>query len=101
MEGLSEKAFWKTTLYAGYLEDNNLSTMQGVAYGNSHEQIEHARRTLPGAREEMFRVREWGEQVSMPRFIRDVIRYTVGKARSGFEGGLLVEDFYPSRWWKR
>jgi len=100
--GNLNKAEWlMTTLYAGYLADNNLSNMLGIAYGNSTSELEYAERTMSGTREELIRVREWGEKVSVPRMTRDVMRYVVSGARSGFEGALLVRDMYPPGWWTR
>lgn len=57
--GNLSKAEWlRTTLYAGYLADNNLSNMLGIAYGNSKSELEYAELTMSGAREELIRVRE-------------------------------------------
>jgi len=95
------KAEWLgTTLYAGYLADNNLSNMLGIAYGASTSELAYAERTMSGAREELFRVREWGEKVTVPRMIRDIESYIVRGARSGFEGAVLVRDMYPHKWWQ-
>eukprot|EP00928_Gymnodinium_smaydae_P017228 TRINITY_DN16588_c0_g1_i6.p1 TRINITY_DN16588_c0_g1~~TRINITY_DN16588_c0_g1_i6.p1 ORF type:complete len:552 (-),score=11.02 TRINITY_DN16588_c0_g1_i6:138-1742(-) len=97
---MSKHEYWMTTLYAGYLDHFNLTVMQGVAYGDSPEEIEFAKSTMHFVRGELTMVKEWGFNFSIPRFVRDVAAYVQGQ-RSGFESGKLVSYYYPPRWWKK
>ena len=79
-------------MFAGYLAHYGLRDLQGVAYG--WEEAEYARATMNNTREEQLRVKAWGLEVSVPRFIRDAKRFATG-VRTGLEGGKLASELYP------
>ena len=94
MRGHSKFEWLNATLFSGYMRDNKLTNLQGVAYGWGD--VEFARKTLGRARAEQYRVKAWGLG-TVARFARDARRWAAGQ-RSGFEGAKNTSDFYPTGW---
>eukprot|EP00277_Geminigera_cryophila_P039295 CAMPEP_0173088726 /NCGR_PEP_ID=MMETSP1102-20130122/25210_1 /TAXON_ID=49646 /ORGANISM="Geminigera sp., Strain Caron Lab Isolate" /LENGTH=98 /DNA_ID=CAMNT_0013971893 /DNA_START=1004 /DNA_END=1300 /DNA_ORIENTATION=+ len=94
---MTKESYLKTTLYGGYMEYSNISTIQGMAYG--WKDVGFARASMMNTRNEHIKVKEWGNNITLERMVRDAKLYAAG-ARSGFEGAKLVRDFYPDQWWK-
>lgn len=47
----------------------------------------------------LFKVRQWGKEVTVPRLLRDCYRYGIGE-RKNFEGALLVRQAYNTSYWE-
>jgi hypothetical protein len=94
LEGKS-KYEWLTSTFVGpYLKASNKTNLPGIAYGWTSSEIDYARRTMHQLRPFMIEVKRWGEEITVPRFVRDCYRHSHG-ARSNFESALLVRDAYP------
>eukprot|EP00526_Cylindrotheca_closterium_P010420 CAMPEP_0113617386 /NCGR_PEP_ID=MMETSP0017_2-20120614/8753_1 /TAXON_ID=2856 /ORGANISM="Cylindrotheca closterium" /LENGTH=380 /DNA_ID=CAMNT_0000526779 /DNA_START=132 /DNA_END=1274 /DNA_ORIENTATION=+ /assembly_acc=CAM_ASM_000147 len=91
---------WIMSLWCGpYVKQMGLDNIPGVAYGWDQKEIEHARKTMHELRPFLFRVKEWGADVTVLRFTRDCYRYRHGQ-RENFEGALLRDVAYPKHTWK-
>ena len=85
-----------STAFGPYIrETGRYDLMNSVAYGNSSEELDLARKSLLVSRQEFFKVKEWGRS-TVQRFIDDV---KVNVTRNGqYRGRLLVKDYYPTGW---
>lgn len=87
------KRKWAEGSYVGEYVRANGGLVPGVAYGIDDSELEFAERTMPDLREYMFKVKAWG-QSTVPRFLRDGYRYSLGE-RKNFEGAMFVKDAFP------
>ena len=93
IEGVDKLDWLLSTFHGAYLQHDDSEYLPGIAYGWTQDEIDYARSTMADLQEEMDKVKKWGEQVTVPRFIRDCYRYSLGQ-RSNFEAGKLVPEYY-------
>jgi hypothetical protein len=92
------KTEWALRTFPGsYMQAKGKTNIPGVAYGWEEDEIDYARRTMHQLRGFLMEVREWGMNVTVPRFVRDCYRYRYGERQEqNFEGALLKRTVYPS-----
>jgi hypothetical protein len=89
------KAEWaKMTFLGSYLQAIGQTDIPGVAYGWEDDEIDYARRTMHELRDFLLRVKDWGANVTVPRFVRDCYRFRHGE-RLNLESALLKRTVYP------
>lgn len=89
------KRDWALSTFPGsYLLAQNIYEVPGVAYGWTKNEVEYARNTMHKVRPFFVDLRTWGAEVTVPRFVRDCYRYSIGKT-DVFEGALIKKDVYP------
>mmetsp|Transcript_10681 Transcript_10681/g.25479 ORF Transcript_10681/g.25479 Transcript_10681/m.25479 type:complete len:494 (-) Transcript_10681:830-2311(-) len=90
------KTEWAESTFLGsYLQATGGTDIPGVAYGWYDDEIDYARRTMQELRGFLLKVKEWGVNVTVPRFTRDCYRFRYGE-RQSFESALLKRYVYPS-----
>ncbi len=90
---------WALGTYVGeYLRENEGEEVPGIAYGWTEEEIQYANNTKTELRNFLIKVRRWGKENTVSRFLRDCYRYGRGE-RSNFEGALLVREAYNVTYW--
>jgi len=94
LQGKSKYEWLMSTFVGPYLQASNKTNLPGIAYGWTSSEIDYARRTMHQLRPFMIEVKRWGEEITVPRFVRDCYRHSHG-ARSNFESALLVRNAYP------
>eukprot|EP00557_Chaetoceros_sp_GSL56_P002705 CAMPEP_0176498894 /NCGR_PEP_ID=MMETSP0200_2-20121128/12605_1 /TAXON_ID=947934 /ORGANISM="Chaetoceros sp., Strain GSL56" /LENGTH=89 /DNA_ID=CAMNT_0017897213 /DNA_START=1242 /DNA_END=1511 /DNA_ORIENTATION=- len=85
------KSQWASYSYAGVYLKQNGGELPGIAYVWEKDEIEYARQTMPELRNFLVKVRQLGLDITVPRFLRDCYRHSMGQ-RLQFEGALLVTD---------
>ena len=91
----TSKEEWALGTFIGsYMQEKGLKNIPGVAYGWTDEEIAYARSTMHELRDFLIKVKEWGANVTVPRFTRDAYRYKHGWVDE-FEGALIKENVYP------
>lgn len=78
----------------GVFEEDEELAIPGVAYGATATEIARARNTMRQLRGLLVKQRQWGADVTVPRFARDCYRYAVLGERRNFEGAMLVRDLH-------
>jgi len=91
--GVTKYQWAMGTFMGAYLQHYGYSDIPGVAYGWSDNEIQYAQTTMKDLRSKLLEVKQWGAEVTVPRFARDCYRYGQGE-RANFEGAKLVKDLY-------
>ena len=91
------KSHWILSTFLGfYFRTHNISHMPGIAYSNSFDikskEISDAIRTMSHVRHLMTKIKEMAENVTVPRFVRDVERALNGDY-DNFESALTAKTF--------
>jgi hypothetical protein len=72
MDGLNKLQWLKTISIYEYLQENNLTNIYGVAYGNSEEEIKWATDTLHLVKEQWEDIKIYYENKYINQFIQDI-----------------------------
>jgi hypothetical protein len=101
LENLTKRAWLMSSFFSGYLEHTGAQDIAGVAYG--WDEADYALQTMHKVRNELFEVKAYAHDVTLPRFVRDVKRAAEDRhlTHAGFEGAMKVSDFYPKGWAKQ
>jgi hypothetical protein len=67
INGITKEEWYKTTAVVKYLQDNNIDNLYGIAYGNSEEEIEYAKKTIHLVKD------QWNDIINY--FNNDVLNY--------------------------
>ena len=67
INGVTKEEWYKTIAVVKYLKDNNINNLYGIAYGNSEEEIEYAKKTIHLVKN------QWDDIINY--FKNDVINY--------------------------
>lgn len=99
VENVTKSEWALGTFLGSYLQDiknhnGGETRIPGIAYGWEPDQLDYARRTMGELRGFLFKVKEWGTLVTVPRFARDCYRYCHGQRRN-LEGAMTVSEVYP------
>lgn len=82
-----------STAWGPYIRESGRHyLMEGIAYGDSQEEIERAREHMHLVRKEFFRIKQWGSG-TVDRFLSHL-----AQPNGTAEGQHFVGDFYPPGW---
>ncbi len=94
IDGFTKHQWLRGTYVGEYMEATG-KPVPGIAYGWDERELEYARKTMFALRNYMFKVRAWGRDKTVPRFMRDCYRYSRGAQNSTqLEGGMLVSESF-------
>jgi hypothetical protein len=69
---LSKKDYFKMTAFYDYMVENNLNSIYGIAYGNTENEINYARNTLPFIEQQINDIQKWFIKKYVNNFILDI-----------------------------
>jgi hypothetical protein len=72
IEGISKKDWLKMTALADYLNDKNLESIYGIAYGYSFKEISNAYSTLPLVKDQWDDIHQYFKEKYIYPFIKDI-----------------------------
>lgn len=72
IKGVTKKDYFKMTSLYSYMIDKNIDSIYGLAYGNSHDELNFAKNTIYLGREQILDIQKWFINKYVNSFIKDI-----------------------------
>jgi len=72
LEGISKKDYFKTTALYNYMNEKNIDSIYGIAYGVSDDEINYAKTTLHLFEEQLIDINNWFIKKYIHNFINNI-----------------------------
>lgn len=92
IEGISKQDYYKKTGIYDYMVHHNLSGIYGLAYGNSDEEINYAKKTIHLGKNQILNMQKWYMDSYVPLFINDINQFQTNENTIENLKGLMLNE---------
>ena len=76
---LSKKDYFKMTALYNYMVEKNIDSIYGIAYGNTPNELEYSKNTLPLVSDQINDIKKWFIETYVTKFIQDINNWQSNK----------------------